>query len=146
MGRKRQENPYCYVDGLEKNKPFAILSNNMALSGVYQNLSLNAKYVLIVCKLCRQYHQKADAKINNNPLYFYFNRKLQNLYGLKNPNKTRAAMCELIENGFLDVVENNAIHKTKNIYAFSGKWRLKENKGQIELSDAAETFLRQRKT
>lgn len=142
---KRKQNPYAYVDGLEKNKPYAILSDKMALSSVYQGLSLEAKYVLQVCKLCRQYHQKTDKTLNNNLLYFYFNRKLQEKYGLKNPNKTRKALCELIENGFIDVVENNAHRKTKNIYAFCSKWRNKEISGEITLSDAALIYLKRTK-
>lgn len=144
MGKK-QNNPYAVVDGLEKNKPFAILTDKMALSKTYQELSFTAKNVLQVCKLCRQYHQKNETKIDNNPLYFYFNRKIQEKYGLKNPNKTRKALCELVNNGFIDVIENNAHRKTKNIYSFSGKWQIKEKTGKIELSKGAETFLKQYK-
>ena len=138
---KKHNNPFAACDGLEPNKTFSILSDKMALSKTYQELSHTAKYVLQVCKLCRQYHRKNDCMLDNNPLLFYFNRELQKRYGLKNANTTRKALCELIQGGFIDVRENNGHRRTKNVYSFSGKWQIKEKTGKIELSQAAKTFL-----
>lgn len=146
MGKKNK-NHFDEVDGINpyEHKAFSRLSDDMALSKVYQGLSADAKNVLSICKLCRQFHTKRDSYLLGNPLCFYFNRNLQERYGLKNPNKTRKALAELVQYGFLDVRENNANRKTKNIYAFSSKWRHLEKAGEIELSPAAKTFIQGRR-
>lgn len=145
MGKKNSINPFDDVDGVNpyNHCAFSRLTDDMALSKVYQSLSADAKNVLSICKLCRRFHTKN--KLLDNPLCFYFNRNLQERYGLKNPNKTRIAIIELVQKGFLDVKENNSHAHTKNIYAFSSKWRHLEKTGEIDLSPAAKTYIQGRK-
>ena len=140
MGKKKSASPFDEVDGMNpyKHGAFSRLSDDMALSKVYQGLSADAKNVLSICKLCRQFHTKNY--LLDNPLCFYFNRELQIRYGLKNPNKTRNAIKELVENGFLEVKENNGHRQTKNIYAFSSKWRHLEKTGEIDLYNLLNHF------
>lgn len=146
MSRKRNNNPFAYVDGIGKGTPFAILSDTQAKSPTYQKLSDGAKYVLMVCRLCRQFHSGTDKdgrsrNIQGNILYFYFNREIQKRYGLNNPNKVRRELVELVQNGFVDVIENNSHRHIKNVYAFSSKWAELDKGQDIELSNGAKIFI-----
>lgn len=137
---KKHDNPFSMVDGCEKNEPFIMITSKMMRSETYQNLSNDAKYVLSVCKYCRRYHTREP--IQDNILYFYFNRSLQKQFKLNNPNKVHKALEELVKNGFITVIECNKYRKIKNIYAFSGQWQIKDQGKEIILSDAAKTFLK----
>lgn len=144
--RKRNNNPFERVDGIDKGMPFAMLSDKQAKSPTYQQLSDGAKNTLMICRLMRQYHTGKDKDgksraINGCLLYFYFSRKLQRQYGLLNPNKVRRELIELVLNGFIEVVECNAHRKTKNIYSFSSKWQILDSGGNIELSPGARAFI-----
>ena len=139
-----KNNPFAACDGVQKNRPFIIITGKMIKSKNYQNLSNDAKYILNCCKYCRVYHTKEP--IQDNVLYFYFNRSLQKQFNLNNPNKVNKALRELIKSGFIDVVENNGLRRQKNIYCFSDKWQEIDNGKQIILSDAAKVFLRDSNT
>lgn len=142
--KKKTPNPFAGVDGLD-GCAFTTVSDTQVLSPAYRKLSDKAKTLLIVCKLCRKYHRGEDKNekprtIKGNILYFYFNRKLAEQYGFKNPNVTRAALVELVRYGFIDVIENNAHRHIRNIYAYCSKWQ-QYNGQDIELSNAARTFV-----
>lgn len=148
MKKNKYRDPFEQVDSMGHGVPFARLSDKQALSPTYQHLSNGAKNVLAICKLCRQYHTGYDQNGNtrilkNNPLNFYFNRKIQQRYGLKNPNTTRQYLVELVKAGFLDVVENGSNTRTKNIYRFSFNYLYHDQTPpvQVELSEAAQTFI-----
>lgn len=146
MSKRKINNPFEQVDGLAKGMPFSVLSDKQARSKTWQKLSDHAKYTLMVCRLCRQYHTGKDAEgksraINGSLMYFHFSRATQIKYGLKNPNKVRKQMIELVSSGFIDVVECNAHRKQKNVYAFSSKWQMLDAGQQIELSPGAKTFI-----
>ena len=143
----KEKNPFAKVDGLAKHTPYATLSDNQALTKVYGKLSGDAAKVLGYCKLCRKYHtgisKNAELKaINGNILYFYFNRAIQKQYHLNNPNKVVNNILELINYGFIDVIECNGNTRKKNIYAFSDKWADIEKGTPIKLSQGAITFIR----
>lgn len=146
--KNKYSDPFEQVDGMKHGTPFARLSDKQALSPTFQKLSDGAKYTLMICKLCRQFHTGYDANgntrvIQNNPLNFYFNRKIQQRYGLKNPNKTRKSLIELVSKGFIDVVENGSNTRTKTIYRFSFNYLYLDQTPpvQFELSPAAKTFI-----
>lgn len=148
MSRKKHENPFSFVDGLS-GCAFATVSEMQVTSAAYRKLSDKAKVLLVVCKLCRQYHTGKDKDgkprtIHGNILYFFFNRKLAERYGFVNPNKTRAALVELILYGFVDVIENNGHRHKKNVYAFCAKWQ-QYNGSDLELSDGARTYIQGKK-
>ena len=143
--KKKTPNPFAWVDGMGEGIAFTQMSEAQILSPAYRKLSDKAKTLLIVVKMCRKYHRGSDTDgnprtIKGNILYFYFNRKIAEQYGFKNPNVTRKALCELIRYGFIDVIENNAHRRIKNVYAYCSKWQ--GYKGQdIELSKAALLFI-----
>lgn len=150
MGRRTNINPFGTVDGIRKNGSFAVITEKQATSKAYKALSDGAKYVLTVCKLCRQYHVGKDRNgdsrmINGDPLKFYFNRELQKRYGLSNPNKTRQELIELVKYGFIDIVTSGWTTRTKTVYIFSTKWQLLDQGEDIELSEAAKAFITGRK-
>lgn len=144
MSRKKHNNPFARVDGMNGGA-FCTLSDEQATSRAYMKLSDGAARLLMVCKLCRQYHTGTDKDgrsraIQGNILYFYLNRKLAERYGFTNPNRTRAEMIELVRLGFIDVIECNAHRRKKNVYAYCSKWQ-QYNGQDIELSNAARTFI-----
>ena len=143
MGRKKTIDAFVDYDGMSDKTPFARLSNKQAKeSPTFQSLSDFAVRTLMICRLCRQYHFKDCNKIYGQDHYFYFNRAIQRQYGLNDPNKVHRALVELVQKGFLDVIENNANRRKKNIYAFSKGWLLLDNGQQLELSPQAKTYIR----
>ena len=150
MPRNRNnKNPFDRADGREKSTPYALLSDTQAKSKIYRSLKADAKHVYMICKLCRKYHTGRDRDgkskaIQGNLLYFYFNRAVQQEYGLNNPNKVRKCLIELVEKGFIDVIECNGTTRKRNIYAYSDKWYDLEKGRDIKLSQAAQTFIQGR--
>ena len=146
MGRKKKaSDPYKNVDGFfGGDSSFVRFYYEMALSPTYQKLSDSAKVTLEMCKLCRKFHQGSYA-IDGDPLKFYFNRELQKRFGLGNPNRVRKSMIELVENGFIEVIECNWNRRKKNVYRYSTLWHNLDNNQSIELSDSSKTFIQERK-
>lgn len=149
MPRKKTVNPFGKVDGMEHGQSFAPLYERQAKTKIYWSLSPEAKHVYSICKLCRKYHlgrdkDGRDKAINGNILYFYFNRAIQREYGLNNPNLARKCLIELVEKGFIDVIECNGNTRRRNIYAYSDKWQEIEKGKEIKLSQQAQTFIQGR--
>ena len=149
MARKKYSNPFEYVDGLQKNKPFATISEKQAKNLNFQNLSGDAVKLLVYLKLSRKYYTGTDKDgngkaIDGDCLYFHWNRALAQRNGFKNPNKTLRAMRELVSNGFVEVIENNKYRRTKNLFRFSAQW---QNESEtIKLTEASRTYLCNEKT
>lgn len=147
MSKKKNPNPFRFVDGAGCNDvAFAPIHEAEARSPTYQKLSDSAKVTLMICKLCRQYHIGKDKNdkprtINGDILCFYFNREIQRRYGLKNPNKVRKSLIELVSNGFIEVVESGWTTRTKSIYRFSSKWQQIDKGQEITFSPAEKAFL-----
>ena len=146
MPKKKYDNPYSSVDGIEKNKPYALISNRQASSPAFMELSGDAVKLLVSLKLSRKYYTGKDKSgvsraINGDCLCFYWNRELARRNGYRNPNKTLCAMRELVKNGFVEVIENNGHRKKKNVYRFSWRWQQKERGKDLILSDASKLFV-----
>ena len=144
MGRKKKwSDPFKSVDGAGgKNHSFARLCETMAFSPTYQKLSDSAKVTLMCCKLCRKFHTREDNIISNDPLKFYFNRELQRRFGLKNPNKCRKSMIELVEAGFIECCFLGWNTREKDIFRFSYKWQWTDRGQEWELSTTSQAFIK----
>lgn len=146
MSKSKNENPFTWVDGIEKKKPFMIISEKQAQSYAFISLSGDAVKLLVQLKICRKYYRGTEKNgisraINGDPLCFYWNRELAERHGFNNPNKTLKSMRELVRYGFVDVLENNAHRHKKSLFRFDWKWQKIEQDADIELSDAAKTYL-----
>lgn len=104
----------------------ATIYASMLQSDAYKDLSNNAKVLYTYMKL-QQYGAK---KIENMPTdCFYFNKAMYikgnaNGYELyANGKQFQRDLKQLIDNGFIELVENGWNTRTKNIYKFSGKWQ-----------------------
>lgn len=147
MAKQKYSNPFSHVDGWERNKPYAIISERQASSPHYKELSGDAVKLFEHLKLSRKYYTGTDKTgtsraINGDCLCFYWNRELAERNGFKNPNKTLRAMRELVRNGFIEVIENNGNRRKKSVFRFSWQWQ----KNEIELSDASRTYLEPNKS
>lgn len=94
---------------------------SMMQSKAWHNLSNNARVLYLYMKL-----QLYGAKIKDHPeTDFYFNTAMaQKTYGLySNMAQFRKDRQQLIDNGFIDVVENGRFTRTKNVYRFSSRWK-----------------------
>lgn len=146
MAKPRRDNPYAKCDGLDHGTAYGILTEKQALTQIYQRLDPYTMHVYSMCKLCRKYHTGIDRDgkpraIQGQPLWFYFNRSIQQKYGLLNPNRVRKSMIELVLCGFIDVVEYNANTRQKNIYCYSDKWQRIEHGEPLKLSNTALAFI-----
>ena len=144
MARKKYDNPFANVDGLEKNKPYALISEKQAMSPAFMRLTGDAVKLLVYLKQSRKYYTGIDKNgasraINRDCLCFFWNRELAERNGFRNPNKTLKAMRELVRNGFIEVIENNRHRRKKSVFRFSDKW---QRYPDIVLSDASRTYLK----
>ena len=151
MGRKkRAENPYSDFDVLNPyaDKSFFQMYHSQITSPAYMALSDGAKVLLLICKDVRRYStagRQGEFYPNaprNDPKCFYLNRALLRMYGggWSSPNKARRCLIELVQYGFIEVVELGTFTRTKNIYRFSGRWK-KLGEGQtVELKGLDKTF------
>lgn len=104
----------------------------------FKGLSLNAQRLYIICRVQAQtnensrilYNLKRDSTFNGkeNPSdygqKFVLPAKHQKDYGLNYKNTTRY-FKELIDAGFIKLIENNAHRRIANVYAFSHEWLTK---------------------
>lgn len=123
-----------------EKKSFESLGNNedtsaniyvsMLMSQKWKKLTKNAQVLYLYCK-AQYYAEKRKPlpqidKAVDNRNYFTMNKsKWLNLYGIYSTDNGQFAkdMRLLVESGFIDVIENGQITRTKSIYAFSCRWK-----------------------
>ena len=147
---KKELDPFYYVDGMSRSQnghsiPFARLSDAQAKSRTYQKLKPYTKCLYMTLKLCRQYHMNEKDVIQGDVLNFTFSRSMAKQYGFSNPNTTRAAMIELVNNGFITVTWNGWAAKKATIFRFSDGWKRLDKGQDIELSAASRAYIQGRK-
>ena len=100
-----------------KNEKYGILYESMALSKEFQALTPTAKLFLVLCTM--QYNRTNIYKGDKKGI-FTFPKKRMEQYGYDSRNGRRY-LKELLDNGFIEVVEKNFFKE--NIYEFSEKWK-----------------------
>ena len=121
MARKKKYVPKSF----ESSKAGDVSANiyaSMMQSEAWSNLTNNARVLYLYMKL-QYYGQKTIP--DREQECFYFNKalvtKTYQLY--TNVNQFYKDKKMLIDNGFIETVENGRNTRTKNVYRFSSKWR-----------------------
>ena len=128
--RKESYKPKSFESDQNKSDTSANIYMSMLLSDNWQKLSKNAQILYIYCK-AQYYAEKNKPKSQLRQLTeqeqrqcFTMNKsKWQSLYGIySNERQFYKDMNMLIENGFIELVENGKNTRTKSIYMLSNKW------------------------
>lgn len=121
MARRKKYVPKAF----ESKKAGDVSANiyaSMIQSRAWANLTNNARVLYLYMKL--QYYGQRNIP-NREQECFYFNKamftKTYQLY--KNVNQFYRDRQMLIDNGFIETVENGRTTRTKSIYRLSSKWR-----------------------
>lgn len=133
MGRKKKKTYQADVTAscnLYKDN-FGMLYVSMLKTPVYQALSNYAKAVYTACRVhassesgrrALYVHAQAEGVEYSNQA-FVFTRLQLHEYGLDERNVKRA-FSELMEKGFIELLENNKYRQKPNVYKFSVNWKL----------------------
>ena len=134
MSKKPKYKPKSFESLGQKNDTSANIYMSMLMNKNWQNLTKNQQLLYLYCK-AQYYAEKKKtiklqlAEISEEELSkcFTMNKSkwcsLYHLYNDGNQNGFIKDMRALIENGFIDIVENGKVTRTKNIYKFSDRWR-----------------------
>lgn len=131
MAKKEKYVPKSF-ESTKTRDSYASIYMSMLMSQSWQNLTKNQQLLYVYCKA--QYyaeHNTPKPKIKKLSEIefsecFTMNKskwcKLYHLYKDGNQNGFIRDMRALMENGFIEVVENGRTTRTKSIYKFSDKW------------------------
>lgn len=107
---------------LGADKRFLRVYMSMLTAPRWKKLSKGAQVLYIYMKA--QYYSKNTVEYPTERDIFYFNDALIRYYELyTNMSQYRKDRQQLIDNGFIEVVEDNHLRKKKNIYKFSDRWK-----------------------
>ena len=133
MGRRNGKKDNDPRLSLTDKDNFAIIYEGTLTSKQYTSMSPTAKQLYVTCisqNLSKKgtanlhlFNQQNGTNYNEKNGYFTMPNKRIEDYGLK-PNTCHSkSFKELIDNGFIEVVENNRHRHIENIYRFSTAWK-----------------------
>lgn len=111
---------------------FGTLYHSMLTDKRFIDLPMSAKVVYMACRVqatskngraCLYKHAKAEGTEYADNC-FVFPTKQQREYGFKDRGNFSRSMQTLIDEGFIDKVEDNKHRWKTNIYKFSSKWSI----------------------
>lgn len=134
--RKEKYIPKSFESDGASNDTSANIYMSMLMSESWHNLTKNQQILYVYCK-AQYYAEKKKPKPmirqlteEELKLCFTMNKSkwcnLYNIYADGGQTRFKADMNKLIENGFIELVENGRTSRTKSIYKFSNLWNKKE--------------------
>ena len=133
-GKKSVYVKKSFESDLSKDDTSANIYVSMLLSERWKQLSKNAQILYVYCK-AQYYAEKKKPKPTFRQLTdqeqkqcFTMNKsKWQSLYKIypSDNGQFNKDMKQLIDNGFIELIENGKITRTKSIYMLSNKWKEK---------------------
>lgn len=133
-GKKSVYVKKSFESDLSKDDTSANIYVSMLLSERWKQLSKNAQILYVYCK-AQYYAEKKKPKPTCRQLTdqeqkqcFTMNKsKWQSLYKIypSDNGQFNKDMKQLIDNGFIELIENGKITRTKSIYMLSNKWKEK---------------------
>lgn len=123
MAKKRKYRPKSFESSIAAGEPSASIFMSMLRSPAWMNLKPRAQILYLYMK-AQYYGVRERRKPEQNPMYFVFNQALwKKTYKLYSNNTSfYADRNQLIEHGFIEIVETGKLTRTKSIYKFSDKW------------------------
>ena len=130
MSRSAKKKYLDNAASLGESDFFGTIYDGMCQSKQYQSLSIGARQFYTLCRVqSRSSHGKACLSRHGqeeNTTYtdycFCFPAKHLKLYGVDRSNANRY-LNELINAGFIDLLEQNKHRKKINVYCFSSRWK-----------------------
>lgn len=135
MKSKKARADYYFSDGAE-DRFYSKLYPGQLKNEKFLALSLGAKYLYLAsrahvktseCRRTLHAHSQAFGREYPESAFCFTAQQLAR-YGISR-SKAPAWFRELVQNGFLSVMENNALQRLPNVYCFSASWR-DENKSR----------------
>lgn len=133
--RKESYRPKSFESDQNKSDTSANIYMSMLMSESWQKLSKNAQILYVYCK-AQYYAEKTKPNPKLRQLTeqeqrqcFTMNKsKWQNLYGIypSDNGQFNKDIKQLIDNGFIELIENGKNTRTKSIYMMSNKWNKKQ--------------------
>lgn len=136
MGNKkyRRYEPKSFESQQNSSDVSANIYVSMLMSDAWKALTDGAKVLYLYCKAQYYAEKKKPKPQSTNPTKlteeqlnrcFTMNKsKWKDLYEItSNPNQFSKNMQMLIDYGFIELIENGKITRTKSIYMLSDKWR-----------------------
>ena len=133
MGRSKGKVPNDPLISLTQRDNYATIYEGAMTHERFKKLNPTAKNLYFFCLLQRKSKKGRDNLYHFNMQYGknydhekgYFTMPAKRIkeFGLDAGTCHRRAFKELIENGFIEVVENNRLSHRENIYKFTTKWK-----------------------
>lgn len=130
MGRGKKKNAPDFYATIGNDIHFGRIYESMAKSPPYMALSIGARHFYTLCRVqaqspeakkCLYEHGKQfDRHYSEN--CFVFPAKHLAAYGYDHAN-AKKYFEQLIEAGFIEMLEKNNVQRLVNVYAFSDKWK-----------------------
>ena len=133
MGRRSGKKDNDPRLSLTDKDNFAIVYEGALTSKQYTSMSLSARQLYIACIMQNKsgkgkanlhlFNEQHGTDYNEREGYFTMHKKRIVDYGLKPNTCYRTAFKELINAGFIEVVEGNKHRHIENIYRLSTAWK-----------------------
>lgn len=120
-----------------ERESFAMIYEGMVTHERFKKLNPSAKILCLYCQIQRKsregranlykFNRQNGTNYNHEQGYFTMPTKRIKEFGLDVSTCRKRSFKELIENGFIEVIENNRLRHKENIYKLSTKWKTKKN-------------------
>lgn len=122
---KRKKDSGQPFERIGADPQFALFYKSMVTAPKWKKLSKSARLLYFYMKF--EYFSKNTVEYPDNMEIFYFNESLFKHYELYTDKRQfRKDRQQLVDNGFIEVVEDNHLRRKKNIYKFSDRWKAYE--------------------
>lgn len=133
MGRSKSKTLNDPLTSFSQRESFATIYEGAMTHERFKKLNPSAKNLYFYCLLQRQsktgrdnlykFNRQNRTNYSHEQGYFTMPAKRIKEFGLDVGTCRKRAFKELIENGFIEVKENNRLSHRENIYKLSTKWK-----------------------
>lgn len=137
MGSSKSTKPNDPLTSFSKSDNFATIYDGTYTHERFKKLNQSAKLLYTYCQLQRwskkgrdhlyKFNRQNGTNYDHEKGYFTMSVKRIKEFNLDPGTCHKRAFKELIENGFIEVVENNRLRHKENIYKFSTRWKTLKN-------------------
>lgn len=133
MSKSRSKTENDPLTSLTKHDNYAPIYDGAVTHERYKKLNQSAKLLYIYCQIRRQskrgrnnlykFNKQNGTNYNHEQGYFTMPTTALKEFDMDVGTCRKRAFPELVENGFIEVVENNRYSHKENIYKLSAKWK-----------------------
>lgn len=139
MGKSKsnRKHPNDPLTSLSRDDNYAPIYDGAVTHERFEKLNQSAKLLYIYCQIQRwskkgrdhlyKFNKQNGTNYNHEQGYFTMPAKRIKEFHLDVGTCHKRAFKELIENGFIEVKENNRLRHKENIYKLSTKWKKLKN-------------------